>query len=114
MPGFDGQRVGSYAMDSSQDPNETGIVIQAARSGSGAMIDAVVAAMSELLTKERVGIVVLCRYYSKPINEGSTEGVGMVWVQISHFLSPHESATRHDCFRSKTFVITSRACHLCK
>ena len=52
-------------MDTSPDPSETGIVVEAARSGSGAMIDLVLAAMFELLTNERVGIVELYRYHTK-------------------------------------------------
>ena len=52
-------------MDASPDPNETGIVVDAARSGSGAMIDAVLAAMSDLLTNERVSMVALYRSHAK-------------------------------------------------
>lgn len=57
---FVGQRVASLAMDANEDPYETGIVIEAAMSGSGAMIDVVVAAMSNLLNEFRVGMVFLC------------------------------------------------------
>lgn len=65
-------------MDTSPDSNETDIVVEAARSGSGAMIDVVVAAMSDLLTNERVGIVIMYRYQTKEIAGGKREGVGVV------------------------------------
>lgn len=55
--GFDGQRAGSLALDSSDDPNQTSIVVDAARSGSGDMIDAVVAVMSELMPEQKVRVM---------------------------------------------------------
>lgn len=65
-------------MDTSQDPHETGIVMEAAMSGNGAMIAVVVATMSSLLKEDRVGMVFLCRPDSKSIAWCRRGGVGMV------------------------------------
>ena len=46
-------------MDACEHPNETSVLAEAARSGCGAMIDAVVATMSDLLTQEKVRLCVL-------------------------------------------------------
>lgn len=53
--GFCCQKAGEIALDISEDPHETSVLVEAAKSGSGAMINAVVAAMFDLLTEERVG-----------------------------------------------------------
>eukprot|EP00904_Undaria_pinnatifida_P012808 jgi/Undpi1/8658/HiC_scaffold_25.g11123.m1 len=48
-----GKAAGIFAIDSGHRPYETSVVVEAAGSGCGAMVDAVVAAMSDLLTAER-------------------------------------------------------------
>lgn len=59
------QHSASYAISGSDDPNETSVLVEAARTGSGEMIEAVVAAMYDLLTEEKVCVrLLLCVYSS--------------------------------------------------
>lgn len=53
------QQAGASAIDISGNPTETSVLVEAARSGSGEMIDAVATTMSDLLTEKRV-CVLLC------------------------------------------------------
>lgn len=57
-PGVSGQRFASLALDSSDYPNETSVVAEAAKSGSGTMVDTVVAAMSDVMSVEKVRVVI--------------------------------------------------------
>ena len=53
------QQAGAFAIDASEDPHETSVLVEAVRSGSGAMINTVAAAMFDLLPEEKV-CVLLC------------------------------------------------------
>lgn len=53
------QQAGASAIDVSGNPTETSVLVEAARSGSGEMIDTVAFTMSDLLTEKRV-CVLLC------------------------------------------------------
>lgn len=57
-PGLSVQRAGLLALDSSEDPNETSVVAEAVTSGSGTMVDTVVATMSDMMPVEKVRVVV--------------------------------------------------------
>eukprot|EP00904_Undaria_pinnatifida_P012811 jgi/Undpi1/8660/HiC_scaffold_25.g11125.m1 len=53
-----GKRAGANAIAMGEDLNETTVLVEAARSGVGAVVDAVVAYMNDLLTQERVVVAI--------------------------------------------------------
>lgn len=79
-------------MDISPDPTEMSIVAAAASSGSGAMIDVVVAAMSNLLNKDRVGMVAVYQFHDDSMGWSRGERVAMVLALAPRSFSPDLSA----------------------